>query len=174
MEENKMEKMRIEAISIRKAKKDDVAALLTIYNQGIEDRIATLETELKDLTYMHSWFAAHQGRYVVLVAETKGEVVGWAALNPYSQRAAYRGVAELSIYIARPYRGKGIGSLLLTHLEEAARANQFHKIVLFTFPTNTLGQGLYTKMGYRKVGLFEKQGILDGKFVDVLAMEKIL
>jgi phosphinothricin acetyltransferase len=70
--------------------------------------------------------------------------------------------------------GRGIGSILLQELEKEAKANQFYKIVLFTFPFNDLGQGLYGKMGYREVGIFEKQGILDGQFVDVMAMEKLL
>ncbi|KKI92895.1 GCN5 family acetyltransferase [Bacillus sp. SA1-12] len=159
---------------IRKAYADDLGAILRIYNQGIEDRIATLETEIKDRAYMESWFQEHQGRYVVLVAEMEEEIVGWASLNRYSHRCAYNGVADLSIYIDRAFRGKGIGSILLKELEKEAKANQFHKIVLFTFPFNHMGQGLYGKMGYREVGIFKNQGILDEKLVDVAAMEKLL
>ena len=69
-------------------------------------------------------------------------------------------------------RGKGIGKRLLQKIEEVAIQNDFYKIVLFTFPFNVLGQGLYRSMGYREVGVFEKQGKLDGVFVDVMAMEK--
>ena len=55
-----------------------------------------------------------------------------------------------------------------------AEENDFNKIVLFTFPFNQVGQGLYKKRGYREVGVFKNQGILDGEFVDVMAMEKLL
>lgn len=72
------------------------------------------------------------------------------------------------------HRGKGVGKALLERLEEVARSHQFYKILLFPFPSHGLGQGLYRKAGYREVGVFQNQGMLDGEFVDVMAMEKIL
>lgn len=161
-------------VNIREASTNDLPSILRIYNQGIEDRIATLEEGIKDDSYIKEWFEQHQGRFKVLVAEHDGEILGWASLNRYNSRCAYEGVADLSVYILREYRGKGIGSQLLTSIDEVATANNFHKIVLFTFPFNQLGQHLYTKKGYREVGVFKNQGILDGKFVDVMAMEKLL
>lgn len=163
-----------ESIRIRKATRADLASILTVYNQGIEDRIATLEQDTKDMTYMENWFSQHKGRYAVLVAEEGESILGWASLNPYSHRCAYEGVADLSVYIDRGQRGKGIGSLLLQDLERLAKDNAFYKIVLFTFAFNGLGQGLYRKLGYREVGVFQDQGVLDGKFVDVMIMEKML
>ncbi|MCH1642755.1 arsinothricin resistance N-acetyltransferase ArsN1 [Paenibacillus timonensis] len=161
-------------ITTRKALIEDIEQILDIYNQGIEDRIATLEVETKSLSYMENWFREHQGRHTVLVAEKDGKVVGWSSLNRYSQRCAYDGVADLSIYVDREYRGQGIGSSLLPALESEAKANDFYKIVIFTFPFNESGQGLYRKVGYREVGVFEKQGLLDDKFIDVMIMEKLL
>lgn len=151
----------------------DLESILNIYNQGIEDRIATLEEEQKDIEYMREWLNNHTGRFSVIVAEQDDEVIGWASLNPYSNRCAYAGVADLSIYIRRDYRGKGVGSVLLNEIEQAAIKNDFNKIVLFTFPFNNLGQGLYRKKGYREVGVFKNQGKLDGRFVDVMIMEKV-
>ncbi|WP_025691145.1 arsinothricin resistance N-acetyltransferase ArsN1 family A [Paenibacillus zanthoxyli] len=161
-------------LTVRQAVSDDIAPILRIYNQGIEDRIATLETDAKDLNYMESWFREHQGRYAVLIAEKDGQVLGWASLNPYSHRCAYSGVADLSIYIDRESRGQGVGSSLLQALEDQAKEKDFYKIVLFTFPFNQQGQGLYRKMGYREVGIFEKQGIIEEKHIDVMIMEKLL
>ncbi|MGE7604024.1 arsinothricin resistance N-acetyltransferase ArsN1 family A [Peribacillus sp. NPDC097675] len=159
---------------IREAIETDLDSVKNIYNQGIEDRVATLETEMKDQTYMKEWFANHIGRYKVIVAEEEGEIVGWSSLNQYSHRSAYKGIADLSVYISRNHRGKGIGGLLLDSIEKLAEENDFHKIVLFTFPFNQMGQGLYKKKGYRKVGVFKNQGILDGEYVDVMAMEKLM
>jgi L-amino acid N-acyltransferase YncA len=161
-------------IIIREARIEDIDSIVIIYNHGIEDRIATLEMETKDITYMNEWFAIHKGRYKILVAEQEGLIVGWGSLNQYNNRCAYDGVADLSLYIARDCRGKGIGGMLLSALEVTAKENLFHKILLFTFPFNQLGQGLYRKKGYREVGVFKNQGILDGEFVDVMAMEKLL
>ncbi|MCH6265892.1 MULTISPECIES: arsinothricin resistance N-acetyltransferase ArsN1 family A [Neobacillus] len=160
-------------LKTRLAAVSDVESILNIYNQGIEDRIATLEEDQKDIEYMREWFNNHTGRFAVIVVEQDDEVVGWASLNPYSNRCAYAGVADLSIYIRRDYRGKGVGSVLLNEIEQAAIKNDFNKIVLFTFPFNNLGQGLYRKKGYREVGVFKNQGKLDGRFVDVMIMEKV-
>jgi L-amino acid N-acyltransferase YncA len=159
---------------IRKAEESDLPNILYIYNQGIEDRIATLETIPKNEAYIRNWFAHHQDRYAVLVAKSHGKIAGWASINPYSSRSAYDGVGDLSIYIDRDHRGKGIGGKILAELERLGRENQFYKFVLFTFPFNQLGQGLYRKAGYREVGIFQNQGVLDGQFVDVMAMEKQL
>ncbi|HLO12913.1 MAG TPA: arsinothricin resistance N-acetyltransferase ArsN1 family A [Pseudoneobacillus sp.] len=161
-------------ILIRQAIEKDIESIQMIYNQGIEDRIATLETETKDYSFMKDWFDRHNGRYQVIVAEVEGQILGWASLNPYNNRAAYLGVADLSLYISRESRGKGIGGKLLKAIQTLAKENDFHKIVLFTFPFNELGQGLYRKQGFREVGVFKNQGILDGQFVDVMAMEKLL
>lgn len=159
---------------IREANLKDLEFIMNIYNQGIEDRIATLETEIRNFQYMEEWFSQHGGRYKVLVAEWDDQIVGWASLNPYNNRCAYEGVADLSVYIAREHRGKGIGGKLLTSIDDTARKNGFHKIVLFTFPFNQLGQRLYRQKGYREVGTFKNQGILDGNYIDVMAMEKLL
>lgn len=161
-------------VIIRQATEGDLGSILTIYNQGIEDRVATLETELKDETYMNEWFKKHQGRYTVIVAEVNQCVIGWASINVYNPRSAYDGVGDLSIYIHRDHRGKGIGKQLLGNLEEIGKQKNFHKFVLFTFPFNSLGQSLYHRTGYREVGVFQNQGVLEGNFVDVMAMEKLL
>lgn len=107
---------------------------------------------------MRKWFTDRSEKYKILVAELNSQVVGWVALNPYSHRCAYRGIADLSIYMRRNQRGKGIGKALLSHIEKEAVKSQIHKIVLFTFPFNELGQGLYKSMGYREAGTFKEHG----------------
>lgn len=162
-------------MNIRKVEAKDLTEVLDIYNQGIEERIATLETEKKDRDYIQSWFKLHQDRYTGLVAQIEGKkVIGWAAISPYNLRDAYKGVGEISVYIHRDYRGRGVGQQLLKQLEIEAVKHGFYKLVLFTFPFNVLGRGLYLKMGFQQVGVFRKQGILDDEFVDVMAMEKLL
>lgn len=161
-------------LTIRTARRSDLAAIRRIYNEGIEDRVATLDEDPKNESEIAAWWENHQGRYAVLVAESEGVPAGWASLNPYSHRCAYDGVADLSIYIARGARGTGIGKALLAALEAPARANGFYKIVLFTFPFNEAGQRLYRGLGYREVGVFKEQGRLDGRPCDVMAMEKLL
>jgi L-amino acid N-acyltransferase YncA len=159
---------------IRPAVANDLPAIRRIYNEGIVDRVATLDLDEKSDADIAAWWNDHGGRYAVLVAERSGEIVGWASLNRYSHRCAYDGVADLSIYVARVARGGGVGSALLAQLERTAAEREFHKIVLFTFPFNDGGQRLYRARGFREVGVFAEQGTIDGRFVDVMAMEKLL
>ncbi len=159
---------------LRDATAADAAAIARIYNQGIEDRIATLETELRTAAERAAWLAARGPRHPVLVAEDEGQAVGWASLNVFNPRAAYDHVADISVYVARERRGRGIGRLLLTALEQRARELGYHKLVLAAFPFNEAGMRLYRRCGFRTVGVYHEQGLLDGRWVDVVVMEKIL
>ncbi|MHB8576847.1 MAG: arsinothricin resistance N-acetyltransferase ArsN1 family A [Dehalococcoidia bacterium] len=160
---------------VRDATADDAAAIARIYNQGIEDRVATLETVQRTPEERAEWLLNHDARHPVLIAaEPSGEVAGWASLNPFNPRPAYDHVVDFSIYIAREKRGRGIGDMLLSELETRARAIGFHKIVLAAFPTNAAGMRLYERHGFQTVGIYREQGMLDGRWVDVIVMEKIL
>ncbi len=161
-------------ITVRLATLDDAPAIATIYNQGIEDRIATLETELRTADERHQWMATRGPRHPVIVAEAGGEVVGWGSLNPFNPRKAYDYIADFSIYIERRWRGKGVGSRLLARLIELARELGYHKLVLSAFPWNEGGMALYQKFGFRTVGIYKEQGKLDGRWVDTIIMEKLL
>ena len=159
---------------LRLATEDDAAAICAIYNQGIEDRVATLETELRTPAERTQWMAARGPRHPVIVAEEGATVAAWGSLNPYSARECYRFVADFSVYVDRAYRGKGAGSAMLTRLTELAREHGYHKLVLSAFPTNSGGMALYTKHGFRTVGIYKEQGMLDGTWVDTIIMEKLL
>ena len=160
---------------VRPATTADAEAICRIYNQGIEDRVATLEIELRTPEERRQWLAARGPRHPVIVAETAdGTVVGWGSLNAFNPREAYRFVADFSIYVERGWRGKGAGSVMLNRLIELGREHGYHKLVLSAFPTNDGGMALYTKLGFRTVGVYEEQGQLDGRWVDTIIMEKLL
>ncbi|MEK6530806.1 MAG: arsinothricin resistance N-acetyltransferase ArsN1 family A [candidate division NC10 bacterium] len=161
-------------VVIRPATASDAEAICFIYNQGIEDRVATLETDLRTPDERRQWLAARGPRYPVIVAEAGGEVVGWGSLNAFNPRKAYDYVADFSVYIERGWRSKGVGSRLLTRLIELARELGYHKLALLAFPWNAGGMALYQKLGFRTVGIYKEQGRLDGKWVDTIIMEKLL
>ncbi len=161
-------------VSTRPATPDDAAAICTIYNQGIEDRIATLETEPRTPEERRQWMGARDARHPVVVAVTGGQVVGWGSLNAFNPRPAYDNVVDLSVYVERGWRGRGVGRALLQHLLPLARTLGYHKMVLATFPFNEAGVALYQKVGFRPVGVYREQGRLDGRWVDVLIMERLL
>ncbi len=161
--------------SARSATKEDIQAITRIYNQGIEDRIATLETSLRKESDMLDWLTKRDETHKVLVIEDEDRTVwGWASLNPFNSRCCYNGVVDFSIYIERSMRGKGLGKKLLDVLVETAREQGFHKLVLSALSKNQAGKRLYETAGFREVGTYIQQGILDGKWVDVTIMEKLL
>ena len=159
---------------IRPAIADDADAICAIYNQGIAERIATLDTTLRTPAERRSWLAERGGRHPVIVADENGRIVGWASLNRFNPREAYDHVADFSVYIERSWRGKGVGRQLLDRLVELARALGYHKLVLAALPHNAAGLALYTSAGFTRVGIYREQGQLDGRWVDVLLMEKLL
>ena len=159
---------------IRLATPADAEPICRIYNQGIEDRLATLETELRTPEERRRWMASRSPQHPVIVAETDGEIVGWGSLNVFNPREAYRFVADFSVYVERAWRGKGAGTAVLSRLIELGREHGFHKLVLSAFPDNKTGIALYEKLGFRTVGTYREQGLLDGRWVDTIVMEKLL
>jgi L-amino acid N-acyltransferase YncA len=166
----------VSAYRVRLASEADAEAICHIYNQGIEDRVATLETELRTAQERRAWLKNRSPRHPVIVADVTAPetIVGWGSLNVFNPREAYRFVAEFSVYVERAWRGKGVGSVLLERLIELARQHGFHKMVLSAFPTNASGVALYEKFGFRTVGIYREQGRLDGQWVDTVVMEKLL
>jgi phosphinothricin acetyltransferase len=92
----------------------------------------------------------------------------------FNTREAYRFVADISVYVERGWRGKGVGRVLLDTLTDLGRTHGYHKLVLSAFPGNAGGIALYTRSGFRPVGIYREQGQLDGKWVDTIIMEKLL
>ena len=162
------------SLTVRPATPADADAICRIYNQGIEDRVATLETELRTAAERVEWMAARGPRHPVVVAVAGDEVAGWASLNRFNPRPAYDHVVDLSVYVERGWRGRGVGRRLLEHVIEAARTLGYHKMVLAAFPTNTAGMALYERLGFSRVGIYREQGWLDDRWVDVIVMERLL
>jgi L-amino acid N-acyltransferase YncA len=162
------------SIPIRAAEPTDADAIAVIYNQGIEDRLATLETETRSADERRRWLAARGPRHPVIVGEVGGRVVGWGSLNSFNPRPAYDNVADFSVYVERDWRGRGIGRRLLEALIARGRELGYHKLVLAAFPFNEAGVALYRRVGFSEVGVYREQGQLDGQWVDVVVMERLL
>jgi phosphinothricin acetyltransferase len=160
-------------ITIRPAVTDDAAVIAGIYNQGIADGGATFETEPRTADDIEAKLAATDP-FSTLVAEADGEVIGWAGLSSYRPRACYAGIAEFSIYLDRTARGRGIGRQLLTALVDAARQRGCWKLVSRVFPFNAASRALCLACGFREVGIYEKHGRLDGEWLDVVIVERLI
>jgi phosphinothricin acetyltransferase len=159
---------------VRTATEEDAAAIADIYNQGIEDRVATFETELRSAQDRRAWLHSIAGRYPAVVAEAEGQVVGWAGAGPYGTRECYRGIGEFSVYVRREWRGQHVGDVLLPALIAESERLGLWKLTSRIFPFNEASRALCRKHGFREVGIHEKHGKLDGRWLDVVIVERLI
>ena len=160
-------------LTIRHAGPSDAPTIADIYNEGIVDRSATFETQPRTADDILGRLADGE-RFPMLVAVEEGVVRGWAALSVYRSRPCYAGIAEFSIYLDRAARGRGVGRQLLAALIDAARDRGYWKLVSRVFPFNTASRALCKSCGFREVGIYEKHGCLDGVWLDVVVVERLI
>jgi L-amino acid N-acyltransferase YncA len=153
---------------IRDLVENDWPAVADIYEEGIRSGQATFESEVPG---WERWDAAHLPGHR-LVAELDGDVVGWAALTPYSSRHVYRGVAEDSVYVAGRAQRRGTGRALLEELLARAEAEGYWTIQAGVFPENEASLRLHEGCGFRRVGVRERIGQQDGVWRDVVLLER--
>lgn len=159
--------------SIDPMEPEDWEQVRAIYLEGIGTGNATFEPGAPD---WERWDSAH----VVeprLVVRMKGQIAAWAALSRVSARKVYAGVAEVSIYVGKKFRGKGIGDTLLAALIDSSEKNGFWTLQAGIFPENVASIELHKKHGFRVLGIREKVGkmafgALKGKWRDVVLMER--
>ena len=127
------EHSNVDGVHIRPANTGDAAAIAEIYNQGIEDRVATYETKRRSAADQRAWLRSIAGRYPAVVAQAEGEIVGWAGASPYRDRKCYRGIGEFSIYVHRHWRSRGVGNQLLPGLINEAERLGLWKLLARVF-----------------------------------------
>ena len=143
-------------------------AVRQIYWEGIATGKATFEESVPEWT---EWDARHLPT-CRLIARTGDTVLGWAALSRVSSRQVYKGVAEVSIYIAEGARGRGIGPALLTSLIAESERNGIWTLQAGIFAENATSIRLHQRAGFRIVGTRERIACLNGTWRDTLLMER--
>jgi phosphinothricin acetyltransferase len=157
---------------LRLATTEDATAIAAIYNQGIEDRIATFETRLRTPQEIEQWF---DGVHPIVVLETdEHQVIAFASTSVYRPRPCYVGIAEFSVYVERAWRGRGAGRQALERLLQEAQKAGFWKLVSRVFVENAASRTLLRRLGFREVGVYEKHAQLDGVWRDVVIVERLL
>ena len=154
-------------VTIRDLRPEDWPAVREIYEEGIRGGDATFETETPT---WERWDAAHPD--LRLVAERDGVVVGWAALSPASARRCYRGVGEVSVYVAEAARGAGLGRALLDELVGRSEQAGYWTLTAGVFPENEASVRLHRACGFREVGVRERIGEAAGVWRDVILLER--
>ncbi|MDO5969214.1 GNAT family N-acetyltransferase [Flavivirga aquimarina] len=155
-------------IVVRTLTKNDWSSVSKVYKEGIATRIATFETEVPN---WNQWDAKYFS-ICRFVATIDSKVVGFAVLAPVSKRQVYKGVAEVSVYVSKAFKGMHVGETLLKKIINESEANGVWTLQASIFSENTASINLHLKCGFRVVGIREKIGQLDGVWYDNHFLEK--
>jgi L-amino acid N-acyltransferase YncA len=157
-------------IIVRPMTSADAAQVLAIYQAGLDGGEASFETRAPTWDAFDA--SHHPSHRHVAVAGTGGEVLGWAAVSPVSDRCVYQGVVEHSVYVAPAARGRGVGAALLGALIGSTEAAGIWTIQSGIFPENTASLRLHQRAGFRVVGTRERLGRHHGRWRDVVLLER--
>ncbi|MDZ4667185.1 MAG: GNAT family N-acetyltransferase [bacterium] len=161
-------------ILIREAGISDLPGITEIYNEAVINGIATFDTEIKSIDNRREWLKQHGGKHPVLVAFFDHEMIGWASLTRYSDRSAYDGTAEVSVYIHANYRAKGVGSIMFQELIKRAQFLGLHYLMSRITQGNETSIRLHQRNGFNLVGVMHEVGYKFGTYLDVTIMERVI
>jgi L-amino acid N-acyltransferase len=159
---------------IRLATIDDAAAISAIYNHYVLQSTATYQEEPELLGDRVHWLEAHGSSHPVIVTEENGGVIGWASLNRYHPRTAYRFTVECSVYIHHDHHRRGHGRALMLELIDRARALGYRSILAGISADQAPSVRLHQNLGFREVARFREVGYKFGRWLDVIYMQLLL
>ena len=162
-------------MDIRHATKEDLDAVLAIFNHEIINGVNAWDTEPIAGAGRQRWFEAHgDPAYPLLVAENTSGVVGWSSLSKWAPHGAYARTAETSIFVHRGERGRGVGSSLLAELISVAGQVGHHALIGRVEVSNQASRQLHLRAGFKPVGIMHEVGFKFGRFFDAELFELIL
>lgn len=160
--------------SIRLATRDDLEAIRGIYNHYVERSTCTFQVEPDSAADRLRWFESHTPSHPIIVAESSGEVVGWAALSTWNSRCAYARTVEASVYVRHDIHRHGIGKALLLDLIDRARALGHRTIIGGTCTEQAASLKLQASVGFVRSGLLREVGHKFGRWLDVAYTQLLL
>ena len=162
-------------VTIRAARREDVPAILVIYNAAVKEPAAAYEDAPNTLRQREEWFDYyHQRNFPILVAERAGLVVGWGSLGPHQERSGFRFTGSVALYVDAMYRRQGIGSQLLEALLETARERRLHCLLAVIDSNNEPSLQLHQRHGFQIAGTFYEAGCKFGQWRDVVYLQRLL
>ena len=161
-------------LHIRSATVNDLPYINDIYNDAILNTTATFHTEARTIENNTDWLMERDNNHPVIIAEMNDTVVGFAALNKWSDRSAYDITAEMALYIDKKYRGKGIGQQLLAQILALATETNLVSIIARITEGNEHSIYLHKQQNFEVMGVMKKAGLKFGKLLDVTFLQKML
>jgi phosphinothricin acetyltransferase len=162
--------------ALRPATRDDVPAILAIYNHAVLHTTATYDYEPRTLDQRLAWYDDHErdALPIFVAVSAAGTIAGWSSLSRYHLKPGYRFTAENSIYVAEGHQGRGLGARLLAPLIDAARARGLRAIIAVIDSANEPSLRLHAKFAFEQVGHFRQIGFKFGRWLDVVYLERLI
>ena len=161
----------IPALTIRDAAQADLPAIVEIYNAAIRGRISTAQLEEVSVEQHLQWFREHStGAHPLWIAEREGCVAGWLSFQPFKKRSAYRGTAEIGVYVHEQLRRAGVGRTLLEKAIAQAPSLRLSALVGSIFAHNEASLRLFEQAGFERWGVLRRVAKVDGLEHDVVIM----
>lgn len=160
------------AFSIRPATKDDLRAIMGIYNWAVNQTFATIDSEPLEAEEAQAWWDAHGKRSKLVVSVDDTGVIGWARLLPWKQRGF--DVVESLVYVDPVHHSRGIGTALLNDLIKEARGLGYLTIVASIAKDNRGGLALYSKLGFEHVGTIRNAAHKFDRWMDITLVQRAL
>jgi L-amino acid N-acyltransferase len=158
--------------AIRPATRDDLQAIVGIYNWAVNQTFATIDSEPLDTEEAEAWWEAHGKRSKLIVSTDESGVIGWARLFPWKQRGF--DVVEDLVYVDPVHQGRGIGRALLTELIKEAQGLGYKTIVATVAADNRSGLELHTKLGFEMVGTIRNAANKFDRWMDIALVQRSL
>ncbi len=163
--------------TIRRAQTRDLGAMLEIYNREVINGDASFDIDPKSADEWARWYEAHSPSrgHIVLVADVDGQTVGYACLSPFRDKQAYDTTAELSVYVDRRFRSRGVATLLVNALVDAAKRDGIiHNIVSVITDGNEASERLHDRLGFVRCGVLPEVGVKFGRRLGVVFYSLII
>jgi L-amino acid N-acyltransferase len=175
MMNNAINNNRLEqAVVTRQAAEMDLPSLLEIYNDAVLNTTATFDTSAQTIETRTNWIRTHVGRHPLIVAELGDKVVGYCSLSAYHERPAYSRTAELSIYVHKDFRRRGVAEQLMKEIISMAKDLDYHAILSCISSGSSASIQLHKKLGFQMVGCLKEVGFKFNSWQDVNFYEILL
>jgi L-amino acid N-acyltransferase YncA len=159
---------------IRPAELKDLKAITDIYNDAVLNTTATFDTEERTYTKAEEWFKKHDEKHAVITAELHEVIAGWASLSHWSDRPAYSGTVECSVYVKEEFRRQGIGRKLLYQLIRNAGYSGLHTIIARISSDNKTSINMHAEFGFTTIGIMKEAGYKFENYIDVVIMQLMI
>jgi phosphinothricin acetyltransferase len=159
---------------VRPAREEDTVSLREIYNEAVQDGLATFETEARSLEEQKQLVAAADPQRPILLAELRGWVLGWITIQPYDHRPQLKDVGEVTVFVRRSFRNYGVGRQLMRSIQQEAQKLGYRKLVGRVLAENRDSLRLCRATGWREVGRHEQHARHNDALLDVIVVEYVI